>query len=483
MKIAISYKSVFRILGWLLMIEALLMVIPFIVNIVERQPSSGFILGISGASVAGAILSWTCRFHRITIRRRESYLLVSISWIIFSIFGMLPFIFCRTPLGITDAFFETMSGFTTTGATTLPDVESLSKGILLWRAMTQWVGGLGIILFILALLPTLNEKGGIPMYNAETSGITHEKLHPRIRHTARSLWTVYLALTLAMTLLLWIGPMNFFDAICQSMACISTGGFSTRNNSIAWWNSDYISSIVTIFMLFGGVNFSLLYTACRGNARALWRNDVFRAYLAIIFVAYLAILASLLIQGRVHSFHDILVAPLFHAISAITSTGFTLDNFTLWGPFVILVTMLLMLSGACAGSTTGAIKVDRLCALRSILSNEIRHTVNPRHIYVIRVNGNILPNAEITRITAFVAIYIAVATIGALTISAFGYPITDSFFATLSCLGTNGLGYGDTAGYHLLPCAAKWVLSFCMLIGRLELFTFLVLLSPWFWKK
>lgn len=483
MKIAISYRSVFRVLGWLLMTEAILMAIPLIVNIVEGEPSSGFIIGIGGAAVTGGMLSWFLRLHKITIRRRESYLLVSLSWVAFSLFGMLPFLFCRAPLDVSDAFFETMSGFTTTGATVFADVESLSKGTLLWRAMTQWVGGLGIILFLLALLPTLNEKGGIPMYNAETSGITHEKLHPRILHTARSLWIVYLALTVIMTVLLWIGPMNFFDAICQSMACISTGGFSTRNSSIAWWGSDYISVVVTIFMLAGGINFSLLYSACRGHARALWSNDVFRAYLAIIFCAYVAILGSNFIEGRVHNLRDFLIVPMFHVVSSITTTGFSLADFSGWSPLAILVTMLLMLSGACAGSTTGAIKMDRLCALHSILANEIRHTVNPRNVYIIRVNGNILPPGEITHITAFAAIYITLAIAGALVVSAFGYSLTDSFFTTLSCLGTTGLGYGQTSNCHLLPAAVKWIMSAYMLIGRLELFTFLVLLSPAFWKK
>lgn len=486
MWIKINYPSILKILGWLLLTEAALMAIPLAVNIIEGQKILGFVLGIGGAGLLGGALTRFFHFDRSLIRRREGYLLVSVSWMVFSLFGMLPFIFCNTPLSVSDAFFETMSGFTTTGATTLADVEALSDGILLWRSMTQWVGGLGIILFMLALLPALNDTGGIPMYNAEVTGITHDKLHPRIRHTAMSLWVVYVALTLVSSLMLWAGPMDFFDALCQSMTAISTGGFSTKNTSIAWWDSDYVSLVTTLFMFLGGVNFSLIYAGARGRWDALWRNDVFRAYSLIVIVFTTMMSVSLAATGQAATFHDAVIAPLFHVVSTISTTGFTVADFGQWGNFTLLLTILLMLAGACAGSTTGAIKVDRLVALRHNLNNEIKLAINPRRVYVVRVNGNIMPPQEISRMTAFITIYLSLTLAGALILSAFGYDLTDCFFAVASCIGTNGLGYGLTGaagGYHFLPDAAKWVMSFFMLIGRLELFSLLVLFFPYFWRK
>lgn len=486
MKIQISYSAVFKILGWLLLVEAAIMLIPFAVNIFEGEKVIGFILGIGCAGISGILLTWRCRFDRVHIGRREGFMLVSLAWIVFSLFGMLPFMFCNTPLSLSDAFFETISGFTTTGATTISDVEVLSKGILLWRAMTQWIGGLGIILFLLAILPSLNDRGGIPMYNAEVTGITHDKLHPRIRYTAMSLWLIYLMVTILMIVLLWAGPMDFFDAVCQSLTTISTGGFSTRNSSIAWWNSDYTSIVITVFMFIGGINFSLIYAARKGNVASLLRNDVFRAYCLIVFVAYAVTALSMAFHGEISDFHDAFTAPLFHIVSSITTTGFSLDDFSAWGQFVLLVTMLVMLSGACAGSTTGAIKVDRLVALRHNLGNEIKRSINPRRVYIVRVNGNVLPTADLSRVTAFVTIYCILVLLGALAVSAFGYNLVDSFFAVISCLGNNGLGYGITGsagGFHLLPDFLKWLLSLFMLIGRLELFSILVMLYPYFWRK
>lgn len=483
----ISYRSVFSILGQLLIAESGLLVIPLLLEIFgDHSDLTGFLLAISGALAAGFLLRLCHRGQRPHIRRREGFMLVSFAWVACSAFGMLPYIFSAHPLSVSDAFFETISGFTTTGATTIADVEALSPGLLLWRSMTQWLGGLGILLFMLAMLPTLNEKGGIPIYNSETTGITHDKIHPRIRQTAISLWSVYIILTILLTLLLWAGPMNFFDALCHSLCGISTGGFSTKNNSIAFWNSPYAAWVLTIFMFVGGVNFSLLYGAARGRWRQLWRNDVFRAYLLIVGICYAAVTVSLALENRIHSFNDALLVPIFHVVSSITSTGYSLSDYSSWGPFAIMVTMLLMTVGACAGSTTGAMKIDRLVALRKNLGNSIKLSLYPKRIFVVRVNGNVIPPFDLTRITAFVTIYVLLIIVGALATSAFGISIEDSIFASISCIGNNGLGYGLTGvagGFGLLPDPVKWLMSAMMLIGRLELFSVLVMLLPIFWQK
>lgn len=487
MRVDISYSSVFKVIGWLLLVESLLLAFPLLLEIIDGEKDVvGFVIAVATALAAGVTLCSVCRFDRIRIRRREGSLLVCLVWIIFSLTGMLPFIFSSTRLSVTDAFFETMSGFTTTGATVIADVESMSRGLLLWRALTQWIGGLGIILFMLAILPSLNEKGGIQMYNAEVTGITHDKIHPRIRQTALALWKVYIVLTIVLVVLLWLGPMNLFDAVCQALTAISTGGFSTRNASIAFWNSDYVSVVLTFFMFVGGVNFSLIYTCIHVGVRPLLKNDVVRAYFLWVVLGAVLVSASLLLQGMDFSVDDILIYPLFHVVSTVTTTGFSLGDYQQWGEFPLLVTYLLMLSGACAGSTSGGIKVDRLAALRQNLCNEIKLTLSSNRVYVVRVNGNVLAAPELSKITAFITIYISLILLGSVLLTALSVDAGDSFFAVVSCIGNNGLGYGITGsagGFYLLPEAGKWLMSAYMLIGRLELFSFLSMLFPMFWRK
>lgn len=474
-------------MGELLLVEGILLLIPLAYEIIDREPSwPGFLLAAALAFGTGGALICANRHRPMEIRRREGFLLVSISWVVFSLIGMIPFMMAINPLGVSDAFFETMSGFTTTGATTIADVEVLSRGVLLWRSMTQWIGGLGIILFMLALLPQLNENGGIPLYNAETTGITHDKLHPRIRQTAATLWTVYIVLSIACLLMLWAGPMDFFDALNHSLTAISTGGFSTKNASIAYWDSQYVNLVLTAFMFLGGVNFSLLYGASRGQWRQLVRNDVFRAYCLIILTAYACTAVSLAVQGKGEGPGQLFVEPMFHLVSDITTTGFSLADFSHWGPFCLFITMLLMIAGGCAGSTSGAVKVDRLVALARNLSNQVKLSLYPKRIFNVMVNGHTVLQPEVGRIMAFLSIYLLLTAGGTLVLCGYGLGFTDSFFAALSCVGNNGLGYGLTGaagGYHLLPDASKWLMSFLMLAGRLELFTVLILLFPIFWRR
>lgn len=487
MKAEISYTSVWKVMGWLLLVLAILLLPPLLVEICCGGDSVvGFLIAEGICLTVGLPVSGSLRRHYARIRRREGFLLVSIVWVVFSLVGMIPFLTGTHPLSLSDAFFETMSGFTTTGATTIADVESLSKGLLLWRAMTQWIGGLGIILLVLAILPSLNERGGVPMYNAEVTGITHDKIHPRIRQTAMALWKVYGCLTLMLVVLLWAGPMDFFDALCQALAGISTGGFSTRNAGIAFWDSIYVDIVLTIFMFVGGVNFTLIYQACRGKWRSLTHNDVFRAYCLIVFAAW--ILSALTVASGSDALNGetLIVQPLFHVISTITTTGFAIRDIGDFAPLYLAVTIALMLCGACAGSTTGAIKVDRLVALVRNLRNEVKLSIHPSRVLPVKVNNRALSRPEISRITAFVSIYMLMVMLGVGTLSVFQIELSDSLFAVVSCLGNNGLGYGLTGaagGFHLLPDATKWLLALMMLIGRLELFSLFVLLSPSFWRK
>lgn len=487
MKPEISYSSVFKVLGELLTVEGIILLLPLVVEIAGGEGEwFGFLVSAVIALLAGGAARYKLRNSPVTIHRREGFLLVSLCWVVFSLVGMIPFMACRNPLSLSDAFFETVSGFTTTGATTIADVEALSPGVLLWRSMTQWIGGLGIILFMLAILPQLNVKGGIPMYNAETTGITHDKLHPRIRRTAGVLWLVYIVLTLILFSMLWIGPMDFFDALNHALTAISTGGFSTKNASIAYWHSDYVNITLTIFMFAGGINFGLIYLAAGGRPGLLFKNDVFRLYTAIVVAAYVATVVMIYAGGKWETLSDLLVAPMFHLVSDITTTGFSLADFSQWGPFCFMLTVALMICGACAGSTSGALKVDRVVAMMKNLRNEFKLSIYPKRVMTVKVNGGVLSREEIARVMAFISIYIGLTFLGALAISAYGWNFTDSFFASLSCVGNNGLGYGMTGvegGFHLLPDPMKWLMSLMMLAGRLELFSVLIVFWPFFWRK
>ena len=266
----INLLVVVRMMGWLLMIEAVFMAVPLIVSLIydETESVKAFLYSTLITAGSGALMTFGIHPRHTEMHRREGLMLTAGVWLIFSLFGMLPFLFDNALSTVTDAFFEAMSGFTTTGASVMTDVESASHGILMWRAIMNWIGGMGIILFTLAVIPMLNHQGGIQLFNAEVTGITHDKLRPRISQTAKSLWLTYVLLTVTLTVLLWLGPMNAFDAICQSFSTVSTGGFSTRNTSIAWWDSTYVEVVITIFMFIGGINVALIYTALTGRIRA-----------------------------------------------------------------------------------------------------------------------------------------------------------------------------------------------------------------------
>lgn len=474
-------------LGRLVLIEALLLILPLVICFIYGESDwVGFAVAVAAAAAVGGIVELATRRVSTVIHGREGFIITALVWVVFSLFGVIPFMMSRHPLGFTDAVFEVISGFTTTGASMIVDVEEQSHGILFWRALTQWIGGLGIIFFMLAVLPELNKSVGISMFNAEATGITHSKLHPRIRQTALSLWGVYSSLTLVSIILLWIGPMNLFDSVCQTFAAVATGGFSTRNAGIAYWNSNYVYVVLTIVMFIAGLNFMVLYGAVRNGLRQLFRNDVFRTFLTLVVVVYFLFLLSGLLRGEIDSVERALIYPLFHIVSAVTSTGFSISDAETWGPFALLMTIMLMVCGACTGSTSGGIKIDRFMALGRNFVNEIKKTVFPRRTYVVSLNGVALQGELVSRISAFVTLYALTVLFATAFITMFGYSFTDSLFMVCSCIGCNGLGYGVTGAegsFAFLPDAVKWLLTLVMLVGRLELFTFLVLLLPSFWKR
>ena len=483
----INFPMVARIVGWLLMIEGAFMVFPLVTCLIyDESDYMSFLITTVLTIGMGALMTTYIRPNRNNMGKREGFLLTSLVWVVFSCFGMLPFMLCTSPLGLSDAFFEAMSGFTTTGASVLTSIEHFSHGIHLWRCLIQWIGGMGIILFTLAVIPMLNHSGGMQMFNAEVTGITHDKLRPRISSTAKGLWGIYIVLTIMLWVLLWCGPMNMFDSICHALSSMSTGGFSTSDQSIGAWDSLYVKIVITVFMFLGGVNFSLLFRASTGDFRAVWLNDTFRAYIYIIVATMILFVGAITLQGQATSIEAVTIDPLFQIISTITSTGYTVTNFENWGTFVLALVFVLMFFGACAGSTSGGAKIDRMLYLIKNLGNELKRCVHPNAIYSVRVNNKVIPSELVNKVIAFLCLYVVLIMVGGLVLTATGLPLVDAFFSSFSCISNTGLGAGITGyggSYKLVPDIGKWILSLLMLIGRLELFTVLILFTRSFWRK
>ena len=477
---------VVRVIGWLLMIEAIFMIFPFGISLYfhEFDCAKSFFFSMLITFSLGAFTSHSIHPKRMDMHRKEGFLLTSLVWIVFSIFGMLPFLFSGTIDNITDAFYETMAGFTTTGSTIFLDVETLPKGILLWRSLMQWIGGMGIILFTLAVIPMLNKSGGVQLFNAEVTGITHDKLRPRVSQTAIGLWGVYIGMTILMSIALIISPMDWFDSICHTMACVSTGGFSTKNDSIGFWDSRYIDSVVIVFMFLGGINFSLIYNAINGKFKSLLSNEVLRWYVFLCFAGTLICFADLYFRGENQNIVDCLVDSLFHIVATITTTGFSVESYS-WCQFSIIILIMLMISCACAGSTSGGLKIDRILVMFKNVKNEFSKALHPNLVTSVRLNGKVVPYAHVQRVIAFLVIFSLILLVSTTIMTMFDIDVFESFFLSLSSLCNVGYGSNlfDGGTFVELPMGIKWLLAFDMLIGRLELFTVLILFTKGFWIK
>lgn len=483
----VNVPIVLKVLGWLLMMEGVFMLAPMGVCMAYGESDwQAFALGAAVCVIVGLTATTLIHPHRRDMGKREGFLLTALIWVVFSAFSMIPFMTCSTPISVSDAFFESMSGFTTTGATVMSGIEHLSHGVLFWRCMMQWLGGMGIILFTLAVIPMLNHSGGIQMFNAEVTGITHEKVRPRISQTAKSLWGLYIVLSLLCCMLLWCGPMDLFDSVCQAFSTISTGGFSTRNHGIMAWDSVYVKVIITIFMFLGGVSFGLMYKAVFQGPGVLRRNEPFRAYVLVIVVTLVIFIAAILIGHTGRGWEDYCVNPLFMIVSTLTSTGYAVVDFETWGTFVLAVIFVLMFCGGCAGSTAGGAKIDRMLFLVKNINNETHRVIHSSTIRSVNIGGKVISPDIVNKVIAFLCIYVLLVLFGGIVLTAFGIPLVDAFFSAFSCVGNTGLGAGVTgygSNYDVLPDVTKWILSLLMLFGRLEIYTVLVLCTRAFWRR
>lgn len=484
----VNIPVLLRVMGLLLIIEATFLLIPLGTCLAYGERDwMAFLISFAITLACGSVMTFAIHPSSSAMGKREGFLLTAMVWVFFSTFGMLPFILMKDePLSVSDAFFEAMSGFTTTGASIMTSISHLSHGAVIWRSLMQWIGGMGIILFTLAVIPMLNHSGGMQMFNAEVTGITHDKLRPRISQTAKSLWLIYFSLTAVLFGLLYIGPMEAFDAVCYAFSIMSTGGFATSDEGLGLWRSDYIEAVATFFMFIGGVSFTLIYRAVHRDFRAVWHNDVFRAYLGIVGICYVMFTLNIVLRGDVTSWKSVTLDPLFQIVSMISSTGFEIPEFASWGTFALSVVLVLMFFGACAGSTSGGAKIDRLIIMLQNCRNEIERCIHPNNIMTVRVNGKVIPHETVSKVVAFLSIYVLVIFVGGMILTAMGMPLVDSFFSTFTCISNTGLsagvtGYGST--FSIVPDAGKWLLALIMLIGRLELFTVMLLFTPAFWRK
>ncbi|MDR2086786.1 MAG: TrkH family potassium uptake protein [Dysgonamonadaceae bacterium] len=482
----LQWKFILRVIGIILILESLFMFISAgIAYYYQGGDLNGFLWSAAITLLCGLALSLSLGFRKVPIiGKREGYLSVALSWISFALFGSLPFYLSGEIPSFTDAFFESMSGITTTGATILTHVDFISNGLLFWRSLMQWLGGMGIILFSLALMPLLG-GGAAQLFDAESTGLTHDKFRPRVTQMAKRLWAIYLILTLLLIFLLSLSDMNGYDAVCHAFTTISTGGFSTHQAGIAYWNSMYIESILLVFMIIGAINFSLLYFLINGQFRKFFRDEELRWFLAIILFVGVSAGVDLFINKD----YPLLLSfrtSVFQVVSIITTTGFSTCNYSLWGPFYLFLFILLMIVCGCAGSTSGGLKTVRAVVLIKNTFCEFKRLIHPRAIIPVRLNGSAIAFGTVQRLLAFAFLYIGILFVswGILTLT--GMPLERALGSAVSALGNVGssLGSADSsASYTDITAFAKWYLSFLMVAGRLEIFTLLILFTPDFWKR
>lgn len=482
----INFPILLRVIGLLLLIEAGMMAVPLIASLINPVGKPiPFLISLSITAAVGFALK-SIHIRSREMGKREAILLTSLTWVILSLFGMLPFIIGETKLCVTDAFFETMSGFTTTGMSVIGSLDNVPKSIILWRCITQWFGGMGIILFTLAVVPMLNFQGGIQLFNAEVTGITHDKLSPRVSHTAKSLWIIYVVLTFLLIAALLFSEMTPFDAVCYGLSTMSTGGFAAHDMSIGEWDNTYIKLVMSIFMFLGGVNFALIFKGVHRRWHEIWGNTVFRWYICWIVIAYVMFCINVFQQGLVFNIGDLTIDPLFQAVSFATSTGLTEPNFDVWGPLAEIIMIVLIFTGACAGSTSGGAKIDRLVVLMKFIRNEFYRLMHPGAVTTVVMNGKGTSYVIVQKTLGFLFIYIMIIMLGGTILSILGLSLHDSFFYSLSAISNAGLGteVSIVSNHYTSFCApAKWLLTLLMLTGRLELYTVLLLFTPIFWRK
>jgi len=497
-RIRLNYKIIFHFFGLLLLFNGGFMMLATLISLIYKD---GVTLNLFLASLStlliGGVAMYGTKNHSKEMNKREGYIVVAFGWIVMSLTGTLPYMATESIPTFTEAFFETMSGYTTTGASILNDIEILPEGVLFWRSMTHWIGGMGIIVLAIAILPLLG-VGGMQLFAAEAPGPGGDKLHPRITDTAKRLWLIYFGYTVAETILLQIAGMSFFDAINHALSTLSTGGFSTKNASVAYWNDNpTIQYIIIFFMFLAGTNFVLSYYLFKGNVTKIIKDDEFKLYFK--FIAIFTIIAAILIYFRADVSQSTIAHPmvlgegesafrhaLFQVLAVVTTTGFVSADYTMWTPFLTVFFFGLMFLGGSAGSTSGGVKVVRHLILIKNGFLEFKRSLHPNAILPVRYNTKSVSKDIVFNVLGFFILYMLSFIIGGLGFSMFQIDFESAIGLSASSLGNVGPALGDFGpvnNYAALPPLGKWWASFLMLIGRLELFTVLIILTPFFWRN
>tara|TARA_B100000959_G_C14949555_1_gene611328 strand:- start:347 stop:1813 length:1467 start_codon:yes stop_codon:yes gene_type:complete len=485
-----NIRSVIRINAVLLTVLGVAMLVPASVAFGYGEDVSAFLISATMCAVIG-LSGWVFTRKHKKLTNKDGFTIVTIAWVVTALAGSLPFYIGGFIPNFTDAFFESMSGVTTTGATiignplTLPNlphgIESLPHGILFWRSFIQWIGGMGIIVFTIAILPLLG-VGGVQLFRAEVPGPVADKITPRVRETAKYLWMVYFGFTLAETILLGVGGMDWFDAVCHSFTTMPTGGFSTKNASIAYYGNSYIHYIMILFMFFAGINFTLHFRAITGDVTSYFKDREFLYYLGITLCITLCISLGLYVQGNSWSHHHFRDS-LFQTVSILTTTGYTTADYELWPYFAQFILLLLMFVGGMGGSTGGGMKIIRVILILKYIAIETRQMLHAKAIIPIRIGSRYIPGDVIRNTVGFFLFYIFIFAATSLVLSAMDLDLSSAIGLAASAIGNIGPAFGDfgpTENYSMLPDIGKWLLSFCMLLGRLEIFTVMVLFSRTF---
>ncbi len=475
-----------KIIGILVFFLGISMIFPLLCSLLYQDGTSMAILTSMGITItAGEILYMAARNTTIEyISQREGMAIVAIAWTVTGLFGALPFYFGGACPAFTDAFFESVSGFTTTGSSILTHIEGVSKSLLFWRSMIQWLGGMGIIVLSLAILPFLG-VGGMQLFKAEVPSPLPDKLTSRLTDSAKILWYIYILLSMIEVIMLLFGDMDFYDALCHTFTTMPTGGFSTKNGSIAHYNSVYIDYVIVIFMVLAGINFSLHYQMLRGKTLIFWRDSECRFFLLLCLGFTLFIAFD--IYGSVYdTVGEAFQYASFQVVSIMTTTGYATADYEQWPGLSQTLLFICMFIGASAGSTGGGMKCARIMVAFKYCYRELFVLIHPNSVSQVKMNGTVIPNHVLRSIMAFLALYIGLFVICSIIIAAMGIDMVTAFSSVAACIGNIGPGFGDVGpvdNFAAMPVAAKWLLTWCMLLGRLEIYTVIILFVPEFWKK
>ncbi len=482
----INKQIIYKIIGSLLFIEAALMILCLAVAAYYKEDDiMAFLISIIVTFFCAFVLRFMGRNADNSMSKRDAYLVVSLSWAIFSAVGTMPFLIGGYIDNFTDAYFETMSGFTTTGATIIDDVESLPHGIIFWRSLTQWIGGLGIVFFTIALLPSL-VGGSVRIFAAEATGPIKSKLHPKLSTSAKAIWAVYITLSIACVLSYKFFGMGWYDSVNYAMTSLATGGFSTHNESVEYFHSPALEYVTTFFCFVSGMNFTLLYfSVIKFKVKQLFKNSEFRLYLTLVIIFTAFIMVELIIRNN-YDLEKAFRVSIFQVVSFITTTGLFSDDAATWPHVTWVILALCMFVGACSGSTSGGFKCIRAVMLLKIVRNEFKQILHPNAVLPLRIDGVNVPTQKRVTLLAFLTVNLIMCLFCAFSMIAAGIDNTNAITITLSSLGnvgpTLGIEIGPTMSWSMLPDFAKWECSILMLMGRLEIFTVLVIFTREFWK-